>query len=174
MPGVGPGIEELDRSREAMRRRIALLDRQNAKTAKELQEILLEQVKLGKAITRTNVIIAVMKCFENLVRRTPVDTGRLRAGWQFSGNVGDIEWKAPPNGNYDEFKNSGAIERAIQSSIRNSVFGETDTLYVFNNVEYLLSLNAGWSRKQAGNFIDLFLQELKSVLEKLAAASNRS
>lgn len=167
-------LDGLDRSREAMRRRIALLDRQNAKTAKELQEILLEQVRLGKKITRTNVIIAVMKCFENLVRRTPVDTGRLRGGWQFSGNVGDIEWKAPISGNYDDFKNDDSIGRAIQNSIRNSVFEETDILYVFNNVEYLLYLNAGWSKSQDGNFIDLFLEELKGELQKLASASGRN
>lgn len=164
-------MDDINRSREAIRRRIAWLDKKNAKTAKEIQQILNEELQLGKELIRTGVIRSVMDCFENLVLRTPVDTGRLRAGWQFTGNVGDIEWKPPIT--YDGYKDQIGfnIERAVQQSIRNSVFGETDALYVFNNVEYLLALNAGWSRSQAGNFIDLFLQELKGELQKMAQES---
>lgn len=153
-------LDDINRTREAMRRRIAYLNKKNAKTVKEIGDILKEQVKLGVELMRADVIAAVLKCFENLVRRTPVDTGRLRAGWQFTGDVSDIEFKP------GETKTE--IARALQYAVRQSVFNDTDALYVFNNVEYLLALNAGWSRTQAGNFIDLFLQELKGELEKAA------
>lgn len=163
-------LDDINRTSEAMKRRIAWLNKKNCKTAAELDKYLKEQLKLGVEITRLEVIVAVWKCFENLIRRTPVDTGRLRAGWQFTGDVSDIEWKPPVT--YDGYKDQIGfdINRAIQKSIRNSIFGEADALYVFNNVEYLLALNAGWSRKQAGHFIDLFLQELKGELHKVATA----
>lgn len=153
-------MNDLDRSRAAMRRRIEELNRRNARTATELSDFLKEQVRLGNELMRADVIAATKKCFTNLILRTPVETGRLRAGWQFTGDVSDIEWK--PGESREE------IIRAIANSIRQSVFSETDALYVFNNVEYLLYLNAGWSRHQAGNFIDLFLQELKGELQRAA------
>lgn len=154
------GSEDIDRTREGMKRRIAELNKKNAKTAKEIGDILKEQVELGNQMIRLDVIKAVFDCFGNLVRRTPVDTGRLRAGWQFTGDISDIEFK--PGTTKDE------INRALQNAIRQSIFNDADALYVFNNVEYLLYLNAGWSKSQAGNFIDLFLQELKSELQKAA------
>lgn len=154
-------LEDINRSRESMRRRIEWLNKKNAKTVAELGKYLKEQVALGKKLMRDDVIAAILKCFANLVRRTPVDTGRLRAGWQFTGDVSNIEFM--PGTSKSE------IKRALNNSIRNSVFGETDALYVFNNVEYLLALNAGWSKRQAGHFIDKFLQELKGELQKAAS-----
>lgn len=163
-------LEDITRDRESMRRRIQWLDKKNCKTAQELQKILNEQVELGKKITRLEVLVAVFKCFENLVRRTPVNTGRLRAGWQFTGDISDINFVPPDDPEkYKEFKSDGNLNRAIQTSIRNSVFDETDSLFVFDNVEYLLALNAGWSKRQAGHFIDKFLQELKGELAKAAS-----
>lgn len=162
-------LDDINRTREGMKRRIAWLNKKNAKTAKEIGDILKEQVELGREIMRLDVIKAVMDCFENLVRRTPVDTGRLRAGWQFTGDISDIEWKPPVTyDGYKDFLNDGGLNRAIQQSVRQSVMSDTDALYIFNNVEYLLYLNAGWSKRQAGNFIDLFLQELKGELQKAA------
>lgn len=153
-------INNIDRSREAIKRRIAMLDAKNAKTAEEIGKFLKEQVELGVALTRLDVIDAVLACFANLVRLTPHETGRLRAGWQFTGDVSDIEFKPG--------KSRAEIDRALKTAIRNSIYSADDALFVFNNVEYLLALNAGWSKKQAGNFIDLFLQELKSELQKAA------
>lgn len=150
-------LDSLDRSRQAIKRRIEELNKKNAKTAEELGKYLKEQVALGKKLMRDDVIHAVFVCFYNLVRRTPVDTGRLRAGWQFTGDISDIEFKPD--------KSKEAINRSLQGAIRNSVFGDTDALYVFNNVEYLLEINAGKSR-QSSNFIDLFLQELRGELQK--------
>lgn len=152
--------DDINRTREGIKRRIEYLNKKNARTAKELGDFLKEQVKLGVELMRIDVIKAVMDCFSNLIRRTPVETGRLRAGWQFTGDISDIEFKPG--------ETKAEIDRALQGAIRNSVFSETDFLYVFNNVEYLLALNAGWSKSQAGNFIDLFLQELRSELQKAA------
>lgn len=153
-----------DRSRAAMRRRIEQLNRQNARSVEELGRLLREQVELGTQLVRADVIAAVLKCFENLVRRTPYETGRLQAGWQFTGDISDVEFV--PGISPEE------IQRALQNAVRQSVISDTDALYVFNNVEYLLALNAGWSKTQAGNFIDLFLQELKGELQR--AASGRA
>ena len=154
---------ELNRTREGMRRRIAWLNKKHCKTARELTDTLKEQAKLGREVMRLDAIAAVLKCFPRLIERTPVDTSRARAGWQITGSPGDIEFVPG--------KSSGAILRALRGAVRNSTFTAEDSIFVFNNVEYILALNAGWSKKQPGNFIDLFLQELRQELEKVAQAS---
>ena len=158
-------LEDIDRSREAMRRRIKALNAQHCSTARELQAILLEQAKLGKGLMRADVMRSLLRCFGNLIKNTPHDTGRLRAGWQISENSAELEWK-PDVGEYNEFKNN--IAAAIEQKTQDLSLTNADTIYIFNNVEYLLALDAGWSKRQAGNFIGLFLQELKAELQGLA------
>lgn len=155
---------DINRSREAMKRRIAWLDKKQCKTVNELQTTLEEQARLGVQLWRESVIAAVLKCFANLQNRTPKDTGRLQSGWQMSGDPGDVNFVPGTTGE--------EIRGAILGAIRHSVFTEPDAIYVFNNVEYLLALNAGWSRHQAGNFIDLFLQELRQELNKLVSGGD--
>lgn len=67
-------------------------------------------------------------------------------------------------------------ENAVRAEINNSLSAvegqltQADIIWVYNNVEYVLALDAGWSKHQAGNFIALFLQELKSRLDAMARA----
>lgn len=163
-------MPDIDRSRAAFRRRIEELNRKHCKDARELAKVLKEMTSLSRQELRQGIAAAVLQCFENLVIRTPVDTGRLRAGWRI-GASGPVT--TPPKGQYPTFK-------ADEPSVRNAIKGacsldggtrltQADTLWIYNNVEYVLALNAGWSKDQAGGFIDLFLSELKTKLQKLAA-----
>ena len=45
---------------------------------------------------------------------------------------------------------------------------DADVIIVLNNVEYILALNAGWSKKQPAGFIDGFLLRVKRRLQDLA------
>lgn len=157
----------IDRSRGAMRRRIEELNARHCQTAAELGKTLNELVRLENKVWREAVVIALLECFANLVRRTPVDTGRLRAGWRISDYDSSF---APAAGNYAQYQGhvAAAIDKAIDCQ---NEMTSADVLWIYNNVEYVLALNAGWSKRQAGGFIDLFLQELKGQLEKLAQAS---
>lgn len=107
-------------------------------------------------------------CYGRLVQRTPVDTGRARAGWHIEGELS--EWKPAP-GEYEKAKAEAAAVIS-QEVLKLEDLSKADVIYIMNNVEYILPLEAGWSRQSSG-FWALFLSELSSQLEKAAERSRR-
>lgn len=107
-------------------------------------------------------------CYGRLVQRTPVDTGRARAGWHIEGE--ENEWRPDP-GEYEEAK-AEAAAIISQEVLKLEALSKADVIYIMNNVEYILPLEAGWSRQSSG-FWALFLSELSSQLEKAAERSRR-
>lgn len=107
-------------------------------------------------------------CYGRLVQRTPVDTGRARAGWHIEGE--SSEWKPAP-GEYEKAKAEAAAVIS-QEVLKLEDLSKADVIYIMNNVEYILPLEAGWSRQSSG-FWALFLSELSSQLEKAAERSRR-
>ena len=107
-------------------------------------------------------------CYGRLVQRTPVDTGRARAGWHIEGEP--REWKPAP-GEYEKAKAEAAAVIS-QEVLKLEALSKADVIYIMNNVEYILPLEAGWSRQSSG-FWALFLSELSSQLEKAAERSRR-
>lgn len=107
-------------------------------------------------------------CYGRLVQRTPVDTGRARAGWHIEGEPS--EWKPAP-GEYEKAKAEAAAVIS-QEVLKLEDLSKADVIYIMNNVEYILPLEAGWSRQSSG-FWALFLSELSSQLEKAAECSRR-
>ena len=105
-------------------------------------------------------------CYGRLVQRTPVDTGRARAGWHIEGE--SSEWKPAP-GEYEKAK-AEAAEVISQEVLKLEALSKADVIYIMNNVEYILPLEAGWSRQSSGVWA-LFLSELSSQLEKAAERS---
>ena len=105
-------------------------------------------------------------CYGRLVQRTPVDTGRARAGWHIEGE--SSEWKPAP-GEYEKAKAEAAAVIS-QEVLKLEDLSKADVIYIMNNVEYILPLEAGWSRQSSG-FWALFLSELSSQLEKAAERS---
>lgn len=107
-------------------------------------------------------------CYGRLVQRTPVDTGRARAGWYIEGEPS--EWKPAP-GEYEKAKAEAAAVIS-QEVLKLEALSKADVIYIMNNVEYILPLEVGWSRQSSG-FWALFLSELSSQLEKAAERSRR-
>ena len=107
-------------------------------------------------------------CYGRLVQRTPVDTGRARAGWHIEGE--ENEWRPDP-GEYEEAK-AEAAAIISQEVLKLEDLSKADVIYIMNNVEYILPLEAGWSRQSSG-FWALFLSELSFQLEKAAELSRR-
>ncbi len=157
-------MPEIDRSRQGMKRRIAELNSKHCKDAADLQKTLNELVSLEVKDLRQSVVAAVIECMNRYaVAGTPVDTGRARAGWHLTGEASDIEFKPA------EKLSSSEYQRMIMRNIGPLNLNEWEVLYVVNNVEYILALNAGWSKRQAGGFIDRFMQELGARLNEMAA-----
>ena len=58
------------------------------------------------------------------------------------------------------------IRKAVPSG---ASLTEADVIYIVNNVEYIMMLEAGWSKKQPAAFIGNFLNTLKRELSALAS-----
>jgi hypothetical protein len=50
---------------------------------------------------------------------------------------------------------------------------KSDLVYVINNVEYVLYLEAGWSKRQPGGFVARFLSNCKRRIAQECAAMSR-
>ena len=115
------------------------------------------------------LLAQLVTCFGRLVHRTPVATGRARVGWHIAGE--SDEWKPDP-GDYEEAKGDAA--RLIAREVAKlGGLTDADRIFIMNNVEYILPLEAGWSKRQGGGFTAIFLAELSAELERAAAEWSR-
>lgn len=152
-------------SAEWWKQREAELSRKVCRTGKELQETISQIIEAKAGYARAAMIAAVVREFGLLVQRTPVDTGRARAGWQIG--TAPTEW-VPSKAQWDEYKGTGAVTRAL-ASVPVEQLSQADVVYISNNVEYILALEAGWSAQAPQGFIALFIQRLNTQLTALAA-----
>jgi len=157
------GIDAIDRSRKQFTKRIKMLNSKRCKTLTEFQSVVEETVKLmieGEALSIVRSI--VIQAYGRIVERTPVDTGRARASWQFS--TGHIDTSVQPEGEYKD--KLEAIKAEIEARIARA---EPGIWYISNHLEYIEALEAGWSRQAPGGMVALTLQELKHRLSALNA-----
>ena len=153
----------VSRRRREIHKRIKQIQRELVTSGQELQDVMNEWTALAKEDGLLAFLAALFNCYTRLVQRTPVDTGRARAGWHIESR--EDEWK-PPDGDY-----KGQISRRIAEEIgKLPALTRADVIYVMSNIEYILPLEAGWS-KQSSGFWALFIEELRSQLEQAAQRS---
>lgn len=162
-------------SREWYRQRIRTLDERNCTTAAQLQATLDEMTALSVGEMRSGVVRTILDGFDRVVQATPRDTGRARAGWQISSDPSILDYvpsviKRPEGdgtgGNDILPEYAAMIRKAVPSGAR---LTEANVIYIVNNVEYIMMLEAGWSKKQPSGFIGNFLNTLKRELNALAS-----
>lgn len=151
--------------RREIKSRIAQIQSEHVASGKELQRAMEEWVELAHEDGLLAFLAALFNCYTRLVQRTPVDTGRARAGWHIEAQ--EDEW-APPEGDY-----RNQISKRIAEEVNKlPALTRADVIYVMSNIQYILPLEAGWS-KQGSGFWALFMEELKSQLEQAAQNSRR-
>ena len=105
-------IAAIESRRQAIKRRMAELDRLSTSDARALDKAMTEMCALYAEYARSTVALVAFEAYRTLVERTPEDTGRARASW----NLG-VEPRAamPPAGAYPEFRGdvSAAVGHAI-------------------------------------------------------------
>lgn len=157
--------DSLSSRRRAIQKRIREINAELVSSSRDLQKALDEWAVLANEDGLLAFLAALANCYSRLVMRTPVDTGRARAGWHIEGEVN--EWK-PDAGDY-----KALVSQRISEEVGKLVsLSKADVVYVMSNIEYILPLEAGWSRQSSG-FWGLFIAELKHQLEQ-AADSLRS
>ncbi|MDY6852287.1 MAG: hypothetical protein SV487_09495 [Thermodesulfobacteriota bacterium] len=100
-----------------------------------------------------------------VVNQTPVDTGRARAGWRLTSNPGS-HWKPGPKGPYPNQDELIAAQRA-----RLDPDQDGPAVYLVNNVEYIVSLEMGRSRRAPAGMVRTGLEFLRA---KTAGRKRRS
>ena len=153
-------------TQEWWRDRIRQLDSKVCNNGKELQETLTALVEAHAGLARAAIAAAIVREFGELIRQTPVDTGRARAGWSIG--TEPSEWTPPP-GVWEEFISNGFVDSAVAKGLTNKNLSEADVIYICNNVQYIMALEAGWSKQAPQGFIGKFLKRLNMQLTQLAA-----
>lgn len=154
-------------SAEWWKQRIAYLDRKQCRNGKKLQETISQLVEAHTGYVRAAIVAAIVREFGTLVQQTPVDTGRARAGWQIG--TAPSEW-VPEKAQWDEYKTDAQVKVTLAKVLPpNTQLSQADAIYICNNVEYILALEAGWSAQAPRGFIALFIKRLNQQLTALAA-----
>ena len=87
--------------RQAIKRRMAELDRLSTSDARALDKAMTEMCALYAEYARSTVALVAFEAYRTLVERTPEDTGRARASWNLNAEPSDA---VPPAGDYPEFR----------------------------------------------------------------------
>lgn len=99
-----------------------------------------------------------LQVWQELVKRTPVDTGRARQGWVT--NLDEPSEEAPPAGSYGQ----PAPPDLSRATIRNRVF-------IVNNVPYCIELDQGSSQKAPAGMVAVTMAQVQAEFEKIIAGA---
>jgi hypothetical protein len=102
----------------------------------------------------TAVRRTILSVHAELVKNTPVDTGRARSNWWPEINSISVEIREPDNA-------SSSSAQAVSVAQR---FKMDDTAYISNNLPYIRRLNDGHSQQAPAGFVEAAVQigELKA------------
>lgn len=70
---------------------------------------------------------------------------------------------------WEEFLANGYIDAAVAKGLTNKKLSEIEVVPHLYNVEYIMALEAGWSKQAPQGFIGKLLQWLNMQLSQLAA-----
>lgn len=157
---------------QAVRRNIRQLDKKTCRTTDEFNKTLTQIVRLK---TEEQALLIVKKCVVDalsaFIQRTPVDTGRARAGWMFSDSR--VPTEAPDKDMFQktgtgQSANTSAINKALSDALQGVSNASLDAVWhIVNNVEYIQMLEAGWSRQAPQGFVAITLHEMNKQLQSL-------
>lgn len=157
---------KLESYKAQMRRKCNEANARVCKNAKELKKAIEDFTNASKGEAKADFCAAILDGFSRLIQRTPVDTGRARAGWHVEPHMS--EWKPSKS----EVQNDVAkILNDNTQKLQSFVLTDADVIYIMNNVEYILQLEAGHSPQSSG-FFALFIEELKMQLENVVRELN--
>ena len=162
---------DIDARRKEMQRKMEEANNRIVRNSREFQKAVDDWANAAHEFALLSLIARIFDCYGRLIQRTPVDTGRARVGWHIEGQ--EDEW-IPEKKQYEEAKGDGSaiISRELRKLGLDLV--NADVIYIMNNVEYILKLEAFGGKHKDPGFVALFLQELRFDLEKAIEEVNRT
>lgn len=99
--------------------------------------------------------------FSNVIRLSPVDTGRFRGNWQPSAGApvaGELELLDP---------SGGAVTAKVSGFVEGVEAG--DVIYMVNNLPYAEKLEDGSSQQAPNGMVKLTVQRFQPIADKVIA-----
>lgn len=157
-------MPSVNRARDAFARTVRETAERRVNDAQALQRAMDKAFEKMGEEAKAVIVNILLDEFSQLQQATPYDTGRAQAGWLISGEGSKAIAFYPSEsegGGYSEQKpDMGSLMRS-------------DVIFVINNVEYILYLEAGWSKRQPGGFVANFLNNCKRRIAAECAAMSR-
>lgn len=155
-------IAAIESRRQAIKRRMAALDRLSTSDARALDKAMTEMCALYAEYARSTVALVAFEAYRTLVERTPENTGRRGRHGTSARN------RATPclrRGDYPEFRGdmSAAVEQAIAK-----VGADAELFSITSDLDYMPFLEAGWSEQAPAGFIALTFREAAEQLGQMA------
>jgi hypothetical protein len=124
-------------------------------STKKFNQFLQDFIKQTNADTSLVLRKFMFDLMTRVIYRTPVATGRARAGWTAAGNALGIKIpkpnrRAPGDAAFD----LGEYEEKLT--------GPKQFIRVANNVDYILPLEYGWSKQAPAGMVRISMAELRS------------
>lgn len=153
------GEFSIEQRRKAIQSRIAALNHQHYRDVDKFNAAIQEIARLK---TEEEALLIVQKVvidvYARIVDRTPVDTGRARASWQFGVNT-------EPEGKVAEGDYRAKIAGIVAENIAQIADAPAAVWFISNHLDYIEALEAGWSKQAPAGMVGLTLRELTRQLE---------
>ncbi len=156
----------MSRTRDEMAKEVEKASEKIVTRHGDLQKVMDKAFSKIGELAKKVIIEVLIEEFSQLQANTPYDTGRAQAGWLISSEgeaIGFTPSRNEESGSYEPQK----ADEALGSLMK------TDVVYVINNVEYILYLEAGWSKQAPKGFIAPFLANCKRRIAQECAAMSR-
>ena len=134
-------------------------------------------VRETKQLTETYLSLFMRKLAFDILRgvmeKTPVDTGRARGSWRLTvGRASDWQGlkkgpddKKPDGAEIVPIQGSGGDAKVIErASAALAAMRPYQTIWITNNVPYILRLENGWSDQAPNGMVTLTLAEARTML----------
>ncbi len=131
----------------------------------------------------TAIRMIALDILTRIVKRTPVDTGRARSGWDLT--LGEPSSIVPPETEEkgrkvkakQKFKSVFAGGATVAVPAAAAGIDGTQKVYIINNLPYIERLEEGWSKQAPAGMVRLSLAEVEAeveiMLKKVIAEKNR-
>lgn len=149
----------IEQRRRAIQSRIDALNHNRYRDVNQFNAAIQEIARL-KAEEEALLIVqkVVIDAYTRIIDRTPIDTGRARASWQFGVN-------AEPDGKVPDGDYKAKIAGIVAENVTQIAEASPGKWFIANHLDYIEALEAGWSKQAPAGMVGLTLRELARQLE---------
>ena len=116
-------------------------------------------VRISVDAAEKTIRAPAIQMFSEIIKQTPVDTGRMRGNWQTSVN-------SPAYGVIEGIRPEAVAINEVTTAAVSLNMGEK--LYMANNLPYAYRISQGWSSQRPSGWIENIISTFQAALDKKA------